>query len=214
MAGCEFKALLQPSFLMMISGSTGSGKSEFFKNLLHSPHLFAKFPDKIYIVYQANPMQYKSLHSISGLEICSTLPDVADIDTTKHTLIIIDDATQVIANKKHEIIDLFCVRCHHSNISTIIVVHNPYIKELRTARLNTGYHVLFRNLNDSSYITKFAHQTHPGRAQQFLNAFKKACSVPYGYIMYDAHPSVDDRDRLRGCILDVPQHVYMDNSYL
>jgi hypothetical protein len=47
-----------------------------------------------------------------------------------------------------------------------------------------------------------------------LTELKKACSVPYGYIMYDAHPSVDDRDRLRGCILDVPQHVYMDNSYL
>lgn len=206
----EFDARLQPNFLMICCGSTRSGKSTFVKQLIRTPDMWQQYPEEIVISYQAAPEQYDDL---PGVRLVDGMPDMdALCSTPHHKLLVLDDMTAALIDKHASMLDdCFCIRSHHANLSIVLVCHNPYIKSLRTPRLNAGYLVFFRSIVDSSHLSRFAAQSHPGRARVFLDAYHQATTAqPYGYLLFDAHPLTDDRLRLRARILDTPQHVYYE----
>ena len=209
----EIRAQLEPVFLMIVSGSSRCGKSEFVKRLIQTPSIFARYPDRIIVSYQTSPEEYVDLLSNPRVSLCEGLPDFnAACSGDDHKLIVLDDATLAISDKKNELVDVFCIRSHHANVSVCLILHNPFLPEVRTIRLQAGYHVFFRNTTDSSYIQRFATQSHPGRAQVFLDAYRQATAEPYSYLLYDAHPNTEDKFRLRSHLLDTPQHVYIEQD--
>ena len=201
------KAQLRPHFLMIISGNTQSGKSEFTRNLILNPSLWEKYPDQIVISYQASPEQYAD---VPNATLVHGAPNFNEIQP--NSLVVLDDATQLCKKKNSDLIDLFCIKSHHSRISVILIVHNPFLPELRTPRLQAQYHVFFPNATDGSYIHTFANQSHPGRSKLFLDAFEQATSDPYQSLFYDASTECPRRHRLRSHILHVPQRVYFNGK--
>ena len=199
----EMNAQLRPNFLAVISGSTGCGKSQLAKQLVLTTSLWQKYPEHIVISYQASRQDY---HDIPNATLVCGTPDFNKIKP--NSLVIIDDCTVLCKQIKSELINLFCIKSRHSNISVMIILHNPFLPEFRTARLQAQYHFFFANLTDSLYINTFAHRSHPGKAHVFLDAFNLATSHPYSYLFYDASPECPRQHRLRSHITDIPQFVY------
>ena len=56
--------------------------------------------------------------------------------------------------------DLFPMQCHHKNITTIMVLQNPFLKGKHSHAIfiNMHIYVLFRNKRDESQINILAHQ--------------------------------------------------------
>ena len=203
----QIRAQLRTPFLMVVSGSTQSGKSEFTKQLLLTPSLWERYPEHIVISYQVSPEQYAN---VPNATLIRGAPDFNNL--RPRTLLVLDDATRLIKNKNSELIDLFCISSHHSDISVILIVHNPFLPELRTARLQAQYHVFFPNATDCSYIQTFAYRSHPGRAKVFLQAFDQATERPHSCLFYDASPECPKHHRLRSHLLEIPQRLYNDGT--
>ena len=192
---------------MMISGSTQSGKSEFARQLMLTPSLWERYPENIVISYQAAPQQYACIPNATLVE---GAPDFRQLK--RNTLLVLDDATRLVKRKNDEVVDLFCIDSHHSGISVILIVHNPFLPELRTARLQAQYHVFFPNATDCAYIQTFAHRSHPGHPQTFIDAFDQATEKPYNSLFYDASPDCPKQHRLRSHLLNLPQRLYQNAS--
>jgi septin family protein len=123
---------LKRQFTMLVSGQSAGGKTQFVKQLINTPDIFEEYPSKIIISYQANPAQYKDL---SDVELCYGLPNIEELcELPGIKLLVLDDATQLISNKKNELIDLFTIKSHHNSLSCILICHNPFLQDLRTIR--------------------------------------------------------------------------------
>lgn len=138
----EIEPRFPPNMLMLITGATSSGKTQFVKDILACYDCWERYPDKITISYAANPEQY---HDIDNAELVQGLPDLQQfVSTTDHHQLILDDATQLFLDKNQDLLNLFCIHSHHGNKSVIAIVHNPYISPfIRNIRLNSGYIVFF-----------------------------------------------------------------------
>jgi hypothetical protein len=99
--------------------------------------------------------------------------------------------------------NLFTKFSHHMNIDVIFIVQNIFHhgKEMRTISLNTHYFFLLKNPRDRRQALCLAGQTHPGDTQYFMDAYKDAISIPYGYLVVDLKPDTPDEFRLRTRIL-------------
>jgi hypothetical protein len=70
-------------------------------------------------------------------------------------------------------------------------------KYSRTISLNCHYVVLFRQVRDSRQIYTFGSQAFPKQLGYFKDAYERATSEKYGYLLVDMAPSTEDKYRLR-----------------
>ena len=80
---------LQHPFTSIVSGSTGSGKTQFtIKLVKHASQIISPPPDEIvwcYGVYQ------EVFQSLFGVRFIDGLPDINEFDGSKRILLVIDD---------------------------------------------------------------------------------------------------------------------------
>ena len=118
--------------------------------------------------------------------------------SSEHGLIILDDLmAHVLRSPNME--TLFTQGTHHKKLSCIFLSQNLYQqgKYSRTITLNTWYLVLFRNGRDASQIHLLARQLFPGNKMKLIKAYEDATSLPFGYLVIDLSPNVEDNFRLR-----------------
>ena len=84
----QFMPWVHP-FTSVISGPTGSGKSVFFRRLVHNiRHMMAAIPDRIVRCYG----EYQTLYgTVNGVDFQQGLPDLDNLDPRDKHLIILDD---------------------------------------------------------------------------------------------------------------------------
>lgn len=116
-----------------------------------------------------------------------------------YDLIIIDDLMNSLTQ---DVSQMFTVGSHHKNYSVILILQNlyPRIRVMRDISLNTHYLILFRNNRDLSQAICFARQAFPKNSKFFLDAYKKATSDPFSYLLVDVHPRTVEDYRLRQSI--------------
>ncbi len=115
-----------------------------------------------------------------------------------HTLLVLDDISrEVISNPEME--KVFVQGTHHAGLTCVFVTQNLYMagKHARTIALNTTYNVLFRNPRDASQVQTLGRQLFPGKSAAFKEAYADATRAPYGYLVVDLSPIVDERYRVR-----------------
>jgi hypothetical protein len=95
------------------------------------------------------------------------------------------------------VLDFITKRVHHEGISCICVLHNLFIKELRTASLSTDYLCLFRFPRDISFITALAKQVHPQDVRFIKDACEFATRNPHKYLFMDLSLQQNNNYRLR-----------------
>lgn len=111
-------------------------------------------------------------------------------------LIVIDDFMHALNNK---IADLFTAASHHCNVSVILILQNifPRSKVMRDISLNSHYIILFKNARDMNQVSTLSRQIFPRRSQFMVDAYIKATSKPYKYLVIDLHPLTIEEHRLR-----------------
>lgn len=123
-------------------------------------------------------------------------------------LLILDDLMNE-SSSKDAMMELITRGCHHRGINTISLVQNLYPrgKHSRTISLNTHYIVAFKNPRDSLGVCTLARQAFPRAVPYVMESFEDATKQPYGYLLFDLHPTTLDNVRLRTSILPNEQQV-------
>lgn len=190
----------------MVAGATGSGKTMWvFKFLKHLKTMFTYDPPQkilyCYGVYQDLFDEMK--RRIPHLTFHEGVPDLSTVRTfsksESHSLIILDDLMSEVGSEG-EAEKLFTRGAHHLKLSVLYLVQNLFHqgKHSRTIHLNTQYIALFKNYRDPSQVLRLARQICPNRAHVVMEAYRKATSTPFGYLLIDLHPrSSNDKNRLQ-----------------
>ena len=189
-----------------------SGKTHFVGKLLNSlDYAFSVRPKKLLYCYCEWQDKFDMLQeSLPNMEFHQGLPSESFLDTWSAKdgeksggLIILDDLMSSICSSL-DIVHLFTIKCHHRNITTIMLNQSlfPPGKHAKTLSLNCNYFILFRNFRDTRQVSTFGSQLFPRKLAYFMDSYEKATQAPYGYLCVDLHPKSDRTYQLRSNILE------------
>jgi len=160
-------------------------------------------PTKVLYCYGIYSSMYDTIDKeLSMVELHEGLPtrnEIEEFANGEHRLIILDDLMQQILDSK-EIERLATQGCHHMKLSLMFLTQNMYGqgKTARTIALNCWYTVLFRNLRGTSQVAFLGQQLFPKRSHLLLQAYNDATESPFGYLVLDFSPSLEnDKYRFR-----------------
>ena len=128
-------------------------------------------------------------------------------------ILVLDDLMRDCGKDQYGL-HLFTKGSHYNEVTCIYLTRNlfPPEKYARTISLNTHYVVAFQNPRDAVGVRNLAQQAYPGRVPYVMNCFQDATSQPYGYLLFDLHPSTPDILRLRTNLLTQPTIVYQEHK--
>lgn len=193
---------------IFVVGMSGSGKSYLTRQILqHANGMFKKPTVRILFCYGVWQDLYDRMNKeIPFIEFYQGLPSSDEIYEfgliEGHKILVLDDL-MIDAADKVEMAHLLCVGSHHYNITVIHLLQNIFHKgiAMRTASLNCHYFILFPSYRDRLQIQSFGKQLFPGKSKYFMDAFEKATSKPYGYLLVDISLHSDKTYQLRTDIL-------------
>ena len=161
--------------------------------------MFDPPPDRIIWCYGMYPKNYNVLRDT--VEFTDGIPDPESFTGDKRTILVLDDMMHSLDSRIDE---LFTKVSHHRSVSIIYITQNLFFgKQQRTISLNSHYFILFRNIRDSSQIGVLARQMYPSRSgyDYFMESYKDATGMPFGYLVVDLRPETEDKFRLRTGVL-------------
>ena len=181
-------------FTAIVSGPTGSNKTQFVMRLVDSadtlsPHRVRSYTISLNINHSSNTTRIAS----SFVTECRKRDA---IDRLTDALVVYDD---LMDEADERMTRLFTRGSHHRNVSVIFMVQNFFNKNrhMRTISLNAQYVVLFKNPGDSSQFIHLAKQLYPHNSRFAHKEYVNATKRPYGYILLDLRSDQDDDLRLR-----------------
>jgi KaiC/GvpD/RAD55 family RecA-like ATPase len=187
-------------FRMLITGSSGCGKSNFLINLLMKQVPY----DRIYVYSKhLHQSKYKYLNEylisledmlekacnkripiiMAWADDINELVNCDDLDKTYRNLIIIDDHvlnTKAIDNR----IGKLYTTCRHKNTS-IITINQMYFRTPRAVRLNLSYLVLFNNNNRKELSLLSSEQGGNLEKNEFRNMYNSILRKKYNFFLID-----------------------------
>ena len=203
-----FDTRFQHPFTMLISGTSGSGKSVFTKKLVGdrvSPKL-----EKVFWFYGEWQPTYAD--APPNVTFVPGMPASLDnyIDGVQGPKAVVFDDLMMKAADNEMIAECFTQKRHHHNLSVILILQNLFVqgRMMRNVQLNTQYMVLLSNPRDKSQIATLARQVEPGRSAQVVKAYTDATSEKYGNFLIDLKPDTPERLRYRSNVLKDVQTVY------
>ena len=202
-------------YTAIVSGPTGSGKTQFVKRLItRGDSTVNDPPEKILWLYGEYQSAYDDMRkSIDNIRFIEGFPSDMDalIDPKVRNLVVIDDLMTELSGDTR-VTNLFTKGSHHRNMSVIFIVQNLFLasKQFRTISLNAHYMVLFKNPRDNSQIVHLAKQIFPGRVKFVQESFIDATAKQYGYLLVDLRATTPEDLRLRTDIFEgLRQTVYV-----
>lgn len=203
---------LKTPFNMIISGSSGSGKTAKITKLLQFKDILLDEPTKQVIFFYSEWQdsydylsQLKLVDSFhrgipSHEDLMTILEDIYDKKSNEkpHQLMIFDDLISEIQDDM--MAKLFCVYGHHRNVSVILVTQalfNPRINRFNILQENVHYLILSKNPRDNSKVIYLAKQISPYNINWVVKAFLDATKDPFSYIFFDFKQNSADKLRLR-----------------
>lgn len=193
----------------ILAGASGSGKTMLlFQILKHANRLFTVAPRKIIYCYGVKQKLFDDMKTaIANIDFFEGLPTREEIELwgvdSNHKILIIDDLLQK-ASKSVDVVDLFCQYSHHLNFSVFFLVQNLFSSstQFRSISLNAHAFIIFKNQRDQLQIQTLGRQIFPGQSSYFMDAYRKATTKPYGYLLIDCSPHLSQSElKLRTDIL-------------
>ena len=126
-------------------------------------------------------------------------------------VLVLDDKISMFKDdeKGRELIDLASIYCHHLNINVIFISQNLFHSQVqRQISLQCQYLMLFPSPRSGQQIRALGSQIYGRGGSHYLwDAFKKATSTPYSYLLVDVHQSTKEKEKLKSRILPDEQEV-------
>lgn len=212
-----FDVRLQCPFSMILSGPSGSGKSEFIMTLLKkSNEILTSKPDFVLYCHGASqPTQTNLIDKLyPGLPSRDEIMEMtAKYKYKNGSMIIIDDLLE--STEGTLVRDLFTKIPRHEYITVLFVTQNTFLKSpnYRTMSLNTNYYVFFRNFRDRTPIRSFALQFMPENSNIVMGTFNDIMKIPHGHLLFDLKQTTKEIMRIRSNVLEEPMFVYVPKNY-
>lgn len=188
--------MFETPFTAIISGASGTGKTEWIKKLLkYKEQLIDEEPNHVLYCYgEINPEIMKLKHQ--GIELFNGIPTKADIlQRPSGMLLILDDLINDVDPKFLEI--LYTRGSHHWNVSVITVTQNLFDKNIKVPRINSHYIILMKNPQGLLQIKTLGSHLFPGKTKYFLESYENAVdSENYGYLVINMKPNLNDDFKL------------------
>uniref|UniRef100_A0A914MC69 Uncharacterized protein n=1 Tax=Meloidogyne incognita TaxID=6306 RepID=A0A914MC69_MELIC len=179
-------------FTMIISGATGSGKTQWLLKFLKNTELLIDPPPSkiMYCFGEMNEIVFK----IKEMGI-TTYNDVPEPEVIKqHQLLVLDD---LMLNIQSEFLDLLFTRGSHNwGVSVIFVTQSLYGRNIKTARANAHYILLTKNPQGLLQVRTLGSQLFPKLMNYFLESYRDATSERFSYLLINMHPSTEEHLRL------------------
>lgn len=107
-----------------------------------------------------------------------------------------------LVTKSADALHLFQTMVSHSKQTAFLLLQNLYPPGVyaKSILLNCQ-HVILKNVRDNRQIITFGSQVFTGRSKLWMDAYAKAVSRPYGYILIDLTNHCPEEWRLRTNIL-------------
>jgi hypothetical protein len=189
--------MFQHPFTLCLAGSTGSGKTQWLKQFLkNTGELIEPAPVHILYCYGLVNSTVLELKAEGRMEIFNGVPDEKMIqELPKPLLLCLDD---LYLDMDGQFMDnLFTRGSHNWSVSVVMVTQNLFSKEIKTARNNSHILVLMRSPSSQKQIHNLGVQLFPGRRLgYFMEAFRDATSMKFGYLVINMHPNVAEEHRL------------------
>ena len=192
---------LQAPFTMLISGSSGSGKTTFIENILRYNKIDSK-PKTIYYHYPPEltsiPVKWHSMFESLNVKYIQGLPDECEWNSVKpNSLVIIDDLYVECVNNEAAA-KAFKIYSKKRNFSIILVSQfffdrGPYSSTIRN---NIEYFTLFENHGNMSMNRMIAEKL--GYMKRFKEAAHYAFNKRHGYVLISVSSKVYN-SKLRVC---------------
>ena len=191
-----------------VVGGTMSGKTHLVWNLLkNGDEMFDIPPSKIVYCYlEDQPVVDELQRTLSDFTTYRGLPTRGELrewcEESPHTVVVLDDMIHLVT-KSPDALHLFQTMVSHSNLTAFLLSQNLYPPGVyaKSILLNCQHVVLFKNVRDNRQIITFGSQVFTGRSKFWMDAYAKAVSRPYGYILVDLTPHCPEDRRLRTNLL-------------
>lgn len=199
-------------FTLLLTGGTGSGKTEWVKRFIQCRAALIS-PKITRVLYCYGELNESVMQLQSTCETFNGVPteEYLKSHAAKNNLLVVFD--DLMLNIKAAFLDaLFTKISHNANISVVFMTQHLFTKELRVARNNAHYVVLMRNAAGELQVRNFGAQIFPNKLPYFMEAYKDATKELFTYLMVDLHPSTPPHLRLKTriypdemCIVYVPK---------
>ena len=189
--------VFQSPTTMILSGTTGSGKTTWLKKLLEERHkMFSKTPTRILYYYGVWQPMFSDMEAW-GVEFIKGIPPENIENLTGQPMIVVIDDLQEQATKSDQVEELFTKGSHHKNMTVIYLTQNLFRqgKNARNITLNAHYLILFKNPRDVGQIGNLGRQL--GCSNFLKKAFEDATDESYGYLVVDLNPHSEAQYRYR-----------------
>ena len=189
---------------ILVVGPTQSGKTMLTFRILKQAHgMFDIPPVKIVYCYSVYQDLYAEMEKeIDYISFHEGLPDAEKIDhwsqNKEHMVLVLDDLLSSAVNSV-EVLNLFTIKCHHQNISILMLTQNLFFsgKFMRTISLNVSYIICLKNHRDQHQLTVLGKQILPGQLDYFMAAYEQSTKKRYGYLLIDLCPHTEKTYLLR-----------------
>lgn len=199
--------MFESPFTAIISGASGTGKTEWIKKLLkYKGQLIDPEPTHVLYCYgEINPEIMKLKHD--GIELFNGIPTKEDIfKRPANMLLILDDLITDIDPSFLEV--LYTRGSHHWNVSVITVTQNLFDKNIKVARINSHYIILMKNPQGLLQVKTLGSHLFPGKSKYFLESYNNAVeNQHYGYIIINMKPNLEQNYKLTTKIFPGEQRI-------
>lgn len=192
-----------------VIGPSHAGKTHYVKRLLiNHKIMFDKPISKIIYIYSVWQKVYSELEAALGelIEFRTDIPTAEELcgiwnSSHSETLVVLDDQGNTLlseVNARH-LLHIVSVLGHHAHINIIYILQSIYHggKIMREVAINTAYYCLFANPRNCRQISTLASQMSSEDQKCIIDAYKKATSRNYGYLIMDLSPHTDKAYKYR-----------------
>lgn len=186
----------------MIVGPSSCGKTVFVEKLLKERKRFFSPPyNPVVYCYGANQLTaFTRMQKEQVIHFYEGILDSAMLDKrykkSNGGLLVLDDHMDE-GSGDQRVLDLFTKDSHHRRITVIYMNQDmfPKGKFSKTISRNAHHIIAFKDPRDQLGVRILTQQAFPQEFKDVLNVYREATERPYGYLLFDLHPSSSDHER-------------------
>jgi hypothetical protein len=147
------------------------------------------------------------IHGIDSIDYVKFHESHPDVIFTPHydeslisedSLVVWDDMMGALSGKMNGFFTDFITKIvHHKRISTLVILHNLYEKNMRSSLLSADYIALFNFIRDRNIATSMGKQILPNNNKFFREAYDFSTRRPFHFLFCDLHPLQNSVFRFR-----------------
>jgi hypothetical protein len=205
--GMAFDPRFEPNSSIVLSGSSGTGKTSLVTTWIKDQKKYFKNPfDLIFCSYRVYQKAYwewpaycSSCLFFNGIPTLEHLEKCGVLDADRHSLFICDDWDDC-PEAFPLLVKLFTTYCHHKNVTAVALFHHIFspVKSSVLLFRNCRYTILFGSARDKSSIKTLGAQSNPENPKFLLAAYESATrDRPFGFLCCDYRPDCPEKYRYR-----------------